>query len=121
MTYKLLLPGVFATLFLALTGQAANVQQIAKLTYQGPIEGIDDDNYLVDPETTISDGITSSPTNFSVNQFFDHVSSFNTFARPGQWPDGGELPGPEIHAHADAAFTIASKCPPRGQPFGEPL
>lgn len=96
MTKNLFVPVVLATLFWALVGQIANSQSNDKLTYQGPIERIDDDNYLIDPDTTITVDITSSPTRFSVNQFFGYFSNFSTLASLGEWADGGRIDNREI-------------------------
>lgn len=96
MTYKFLMPIVFAMLFCAISCQTSRAQSNDKLTYQGPIERIDDDNYLIDPDTTINVAITSSPTNFSVSQSFDHFSTFSSLARLGEWLEGGRIDNREI-------------------------
>lgn len=96
MTYKLVETVIVATVFWALAGPTGTAQSNDKLTYQGPIERIDDDNYLVDPDTTISVDITSAPTSFSVSQFFGYFSNFNTLASLGEWTDGGRIDNREI-------------------------
>ncbi len=119
MKYKLVETLIVATGFWALAGQTTTAQSNDKLTYQGPIERIDDDNYLIDLNTEIRVGITSSPTNFSVSHFFDHFANFNTLARLGEWLDGGRINNREIRFRGQkiidrAGLRLATTWAPNG-------